>query len=51
MPFFSPDGTYLVFNDFAVEDAHGIGLTRYDTKTHTASEYKMLMREPAGAKA
>ena len=49
MPFFSPDGTYLVFNDYAIDEAHGIALTRYDTKTHTASEYTPLFEEPAGA--
>ncbi|HET8931830.1 MAG TPA: hypothetical protein VFN67_00250 [Polyangiales bacterium] len=49
MPFFSPDGTYLVFNDYALHEAHGIALTRYDTKTHTASEYTPLFTEPAGA--
>jgi hypothetical protein len=49
MPFFSPDGTYLVFNDNAVEQAHGVGLTRYDTKTHTASDYKVIYKEPAGS--
>ena len=48
MPFFSPDGTLLVFNDYAVSEAHGIALTRYDTHTHTASEYAVLYEEPAG---
>ncbi|HET8937954.1 MAG TPA: hypothetical protein VFN67_31135 [Polyangiales bacterium] len=49
MPFFSPDGSLLVFNDYAVAEAHGIALTRYDTSTHTASEYTVLYEEPAGA--
>ncbi|MET0391070.1 MAG: dickkopf-related protein [Polyangiales bacterium] len=49
MPFFSPDGTYLVFNDHAIDEAHGIALMRYDTASHTASEYNMLFQEPAGA--
>jgi len=49
MPFFSPDGTLLVFNDFAIAEAHGIALTRYDTKTHTASDYVVLHEEPPGA--
>jgi len=49
MPFFSPDGTYLVFNDYAIEDAHGIALMRYDSASHTASEYTPLYTEPAGA--
>lgn len=49
MPFFSPDGSFLVFNDYAIEEAHGLALMRYDTKTHTASDYTMLFKEPAGA--
>ena len=49
MPFFSPDGTFLVFNDYAIDQAHGLALMRYDTKTHTASEYSMLFKEAAGA--
>jgi len=49
MPFFSPDGTLLVFNDYAISEAHGIALTRYDTATHTASDYAVLYEEPAGA--
>jgi hypothetical protein len=49
MPFFSPDGTFLVFNDYALDEAHGLALMRYDTKTHTATEYAMLFKEAAGA--
>jgi hypothetical protein len=49
MPFFSPDGTFLVFNDYAIAEAHGIALTRYDTAAHSASEYTMLYTEPPGA--
>lgn len=48
MPFFSPDGTWLVFNDNALDQAHGIAIMRYDTLTHTASEYTPLYMEPAG---
>jgi hypothetical protein len=48
MPFFSPDGTNLVFNDYAIDTAHGLALMNYDTKTHTASNYTMLYKEPAG---
>jgi hypothetical protein len=48
MPNFSPDGTRLVFNDYAIAEAHGIALTKYDTKTHTATEYGELYEEPAG---
>lgn len=49
MPFFSPDGTWLVFNDYAVGEGRGIALTRYDTATHTASEYQVLYEEAPGA--
>jgi hypothetical protein len=49
MPFFSPDGTYLVFNDYAIDEARGVALTRYDTKAHTASDYAPIFKEPAGA--
>jgi hypothetical protein len=49
MPFFSPDGTYLVFNDFAVEQAHGIVLMKYDSKAHAASEPNVLYKEGPGA--
>jgi hypothetical protein len=48
MPFFSPDGTFLVFNDYAIDQAHGIAIMHYDTKTHTATDYTMLFKEPAG---
>lgn len=49
MPFFSPDGTRLTFNDYAIEEAHGIALVRYDTMLHAATDYDVLYTEPAGA--
>jgi hypothetical protein len=49
MPFFSPDGSYLTFNDYAAAEAHGIALMRYDTKTHTATDYTVLFQEGPGA--
>jgi hypothetical protein len=45
MPMFSPDGTRLAFNDFAIEMGHGLVIMNYDTKTNTASAYKMLAKE------
>jgi hypothetical protein len=48
MPMFSPDGTYLVFNDHAIDAAHGLAVTHYDVSTHTASDYRVLLTEPAG---
>jgi len=49
MPMFSPDGSHLAFNDYAVDMAHGLAVMRYDTATHTASDYRVLFTEPAGA--
>jgi hypothetical protein len=49
MPFFSPDGKFLVFNDYALGEAHGIALMQYNTATHTASNYDMLYMEPDAA--
>src|SRR5262249_24420261 len=48
MPMFSPDGTLLVFNDYAIDMAHGLAIMRYDVKTHRADQYKMLVHDPAG---
>ena len=49
MPFFSPDGKFLVFNDYAADEAHGIALMQYDTATHTATDYSVIYKEAAGA--
>jgi hypothetical protein len=48
MPIFSPDGTLLAFNDYAIDTAHGLAIMNYDVHTHTATNYKMLTKEPAG---
>ncbi|MEY4582996.1 MAG: hypothetical protein RL701_7699, partial [Pseudomonadota bacterium] len=45
MPMFSPDGTRLVFNDYAIDNAHGLALMNYDVSKDTASDYKILMKE------
>jgi WD40-like Beta Propeller Repeat len=45
MPMFSPDGTRLVFNDNALDSAHGLALMNYDTMTDAATNYKMLTHE------
>jgi hypothetical protein len=45
MPAFSPDGTLLVFNDFAADQGHGLALVKYDTATHTASNYSVIAKE------
>ena len=49
MPFFSPDGTHLVFNDYAIGEAHGIALMRYDVATHAATDYQVIYTEAPGA--
>jgi hypothetical protein len=41
MPMFSPDGTLLAFNDFALGQAHGLAIMKYDVSSDTASEYAM----------
>jgi hypothetical protein len=45
MPMFSPDGTLLAFNDFALGQAHGLALMKYDVRTDTATEYAKIMQE------
>ncbi len=45
MPMFSPDGSRLAFNDFAIEMGHGLALMNYDMKTDTATAYEMLVKE------
>lgn len=45
MPMFSPDGTRLAFNDFAIDAGHGLVIMDYNTKTDTASNYRMLTKD------
>ena len=45
MPMFSPDGTLLVFNDYALDNGHGLAIMNYDVKTHTATPMKTLLQE------
>lgn len=49
MPTFSPDGRYLVFNDYAASEAHGLAVMSYDVASHTATDYRILTTEPEGA--
>jgi Fe-S cluster biogenesis protein NfuA len=50
MPSFSPDGTRLVFNDYAIGEAHGLATMDYDVARDKASGYKLLKQEDsAGA--
>jgi hypothetical protein len=46
MPSFSPDGSLLVFNDYAIESAHGLAMVDFNGKTNTASNYRKLLTIP-----
>lgn len=48
MPAFSPDGTRLVFNDFALDTARGLAVMDFDVKRNFASNYRILSQEAAG---
>jgi Tol biopolymer transport system component len=50
MPMFSPDGTLLVFNDYALNQAHGLAIMGYDVKTHTATPMKTLVEETSATR-
>jgi hypothetical protein len=41
-PMFSPDGSLLVFNDYALNEGHGLATMTYDKKARTAASYKAL---------
>jgi hypothetical protein len=45
MPMFSPDGTRLVFNDNAIDNAHGLAVMDYDVASNKASGYKKLTHD------
>jgi hypothetical protein len=42
MPTFSPDGTLLVFADYAIQNGHGLAVMRYDAAQRKASDYKQI---------
>jgi hypothetical protein len=44
-PTFSPDGTQLVFNDFAISNGHGLALMAFDKSSRTATGYKKIFEE------
>jgi hypothetical protein len=44
MPSFSPDGKLLVFNDYALDQAHGLAAVDYDITGHRAINYRELLR-------
>jgi hypothetical protein len=49
MPSFSPDGTRLVFNDFAIGMAHGLATMKYDVSRDKASGYAILEQEDSAS--
>ncbi len=42
MPTFSPDGTLVVFTDYAIGNAHGLATMSYDSTQRKASSYKEI---------
>jgi hypothetical protein len=44
MPSFSSDGSLLVFNDYAIDSAHGLAVMDYDGKSHKADNYRELLK-------
>lgn len=42
MPSFSADGKLLVFNDQAINNAHGLAVMQFDEKTNKATDYKKI---------
>ncbi len=44
MPSFSSDGSLLVFNDYAIGSAHGLAAMDYDAKSHSASNYRQIVK-------
>ena len=49
MPAFSPDGSRLVFNDYASNAAHGLVMMDYDLQRHKATRYRTLLQNPAAS--
>jgi hypothetical protein len=47
MPTFSTDGKLLVFNDFALNEAHGLALMDFDVGARRASGHRVLFMDQA----
>jgi hypothetical protein len=45
MPTFSPDGRVLVFNDFAIDEAHGLALMDFDFARRQAGNHRVVFRD------
>jgi hypothetical protein len=46
MPTFSSDGSLLVFNDYAINTAHGLALMDFDQAARTADNYRKIYESP-----
>jgi hypothetical protein len=46
-PAFSPDGSLLVFNDFAIDSGKGLALMNFSASARTASNYRTLFSDSA----
>ena len=46
MPTFSPDGTRVVFNDYAMGQGHAVSVMDYDKASRKATAYKQLYTDP-----
>jgi hypothetical protein len=44
-PTFSPEGTTLVFNDYAINSGHGLATMTFDKTMRTATNYKKVFEE------
>jgi hypothetical protein len=45
MPMFSPDGKLLVFNDYAINQAHGLALMDFDIMSRKAANRRVLFTD------
>jgi len=45
-PSFSPDGTLLTFNDYAIDNGHGLALMSFDRASRTATKYQKVYSTP-----
>lgn len=43
-PMFSPDGTLLTFNDYAIASGHGLAVMNFDVTSRTASGYRQVFQ-------
>jgi hypothetical protein len=48
MPTFSPDGSLLVFNDYAIQNGRGLAVMRFDGAQRRASDYRQIHVDSQG---